>query len=160
MLYFLPQQEVEKRVNSREVRIVLIGLGRVGLPLAATLAHEGFEVLGVDVRNEDVANINAGKPPFTAELCLEKLLQKVVAKRALRATTEIAAIKECDLIIIAVPTLIKGEEPDIDAVKIAADELAQNFSPGKVVVLQSTIPPFITQDVLGKTIEKRTGLKP
>ena len=160
MLYFLPQQEIERRVNSREIRIGLIGLGRVGLPLAATLADEGFEVLGVDIKNEAVAKINVGESPITDEMGLKELLQKVIARKALKATTQIAAIKECDLIIIAAPTLIKEKEPDIDAVKIAADKLAQNFSRGKVVVLESTVPPFTTQNVLGKAIEERTRLKP
>ena len=70
-----------------------------------------------------------------------------------------AAVKECDMVIIAVPTLIKGQEPEIDAVRVVADELARNFSLGKMIVLQSTVPPFTTQDVLGKTIKKITGLK-
>jgi len=160
MLYFLSQQEIEKKVNNREVRIGFIGLGRVGLPLAATIANEGFNVLGVDVKNEAVAKINTGNSPYPDESGLKELLQKVVAKKTLKATTQIAAIKEYDLIIISAPTLIRNEEPNIDAVKIVADELAGNFSPGKIVILESTVPPLTTQDILGKAIETKVGLKP
>jgi nucleotide sugar dehydrogenase len=159
MLYFLPQQEIEKRVDSREVRIGLIGLGRVGLPLAATLADEGFEVLGVDVKSEVVSKINLGECSFPDEFGLEELLSKIVAKNTFRATTQMAEVKECDLIIVAVPTLIRGDEPEIDAIKTVAGELAENLAPGTVVILESTVPPFTTQDILGKGIESGSGLR-
>jgi len=158
-MYFLSQQEIEEKVSARAVKIGFIGLGRVGLPLAATLADEGFKVLGIDVKSELVAKVNAGESPFTDETGLGELIQKVVGNKALKAATQMAAIKECGLVIIAVPTLIKGQEPEIDAVRVVADELARNFSSGKMIVLQSTVPPFTTQNVLGKAIEKITGFK-
>ena len=108
-MYFLSQQEIEKRVSNRAVKIALIGLGRVGLPLAVTLANDGFKVLGIDVKSEIVAKVNAGESPFVDETGLEKIIQKVVASKALKATTEIAGIKESDFIIIAVPTLIMAK---------------------------------------------------
>lgn len=159
VMYFLSHQEIEKKVNSRETRISLIGLGRVGLPLAATLADEGFEVTGIDIQEEVVAKVNIGETLFPDEVGLKELIERVVAKKTLKATSQIAAIKEQDLIIITVPTFIRDEEPEIDAIKIVADELAQYLSPGQVIVLQSTVPPFTTQHFLGKAIEKRTGLK-
>ena len=51
-MYFLSQQGIEEKVSDRAVKIGFIGLGRVGLPLAATLADEGFKVLGIDVKSE------------------------------------------------------------------------------------------------------------
>jgi len=160
MIYSLPQEEAETKIASREIKIAVIGLGRVGLPLAATLADEGFEVVGVDINEEIITKISVGESPYIDEAGLKELIQRVVARKTLKATSQIQAIKECDFIIIAVPTLIRGEEPEIDAVQLVADELAQNFSQGKVVVLQSTVPPFTTQNILGKVIEERTGLKP
>ena len=160
MIYSLPQEEVETKIASRDIKIAVMGLGRVGLPLAATLADEGFEVLGVDINEEIIAKISIGELPYIDEAGLKELIQRVVAKKTFKATSQIQAIKECDFIIIAVPTLIRGEEPEIDAVQLVADELAKNFSQGKVVVLQSTVPPFTTQNIVGKVIEERTGLKP
>jgi len=160
MIYSLPPEETERKIASREIKIAVIGLGRVGLPLAATLADEGFEVVGVDINEEIITKISIGESPYIDEAGLKELIQRVVAKKTFKATSQIQAIKECDFIIIAVPTLIRGEEPEIDAVQLVADELAQNFSQGKVVVLQSTVPPFTTQNILGKVIEERTGLKP
>ena len=160
MIYSLPPEETERKIASREIKIAVIGLGRVGLPLAATLADEGVEVVGVDINEEIITKISIGESPYIDEAGLKELIQRVVAKKTFKATSQIQAIKECDFIIIAVPTLIRGEEPEIDAVQLVADELAQNFSQGKVVVLQSTVPPFTTQNILGKVIEERTGLKP
>ncbi len=160
MLYFLTEREIEKRIKSRKVKIGFIGLGRVGLPLAATLADKGFRVLGVDVKKDVVSKINLGKSPFPEEAGLAELLKRVISGGALKATTEIAKMKECQLIIIAVPTLIRGDEPDIDAIRAVAAELAEKLSPGTVVILESTVPPGTTQDVLGRGIEERVGFKP
>ena len=160
MIYFLPRDEVERKIDSREIKIGFVGLGRVGLPLAATLANNGFEVLGVDVNEKTVDKVNAGEPPFVDELGLPELLLEVTTRRKLRATTQIGETKGSDLVIIAVPTLIMHKEPQIDAVIAVASELAQNFSRGTTVLLESTVPPFTTRNVLGKAIEEKTGLKP
>lgn len=160
MLFLLPQREIEKKIDRRDIKIGLIGLGRVGLPLAATLADEGFKVLGVDIKDKVVAEINSGLSPLPDESGLKELLQKVVAKDALKATTQLAETNECDVVIIAVPTLIREKEPQIDAITVVAGELAQNLMIGKMIILQSTVPPFTTENVLGKEIEKRSGLRP
>lgn len=159
-MYLLSEQEIEKKINGREAKIALIGLGRVGLPLAVTLADEGFEVLGIDIREETITKVSIGESPYPDEVGLKELLQRVAARKTLKATSQIAAVKEYDLIIIAVPTLIRDEEPEIDAIKIVVDELTEHLSPGMVIVLQSTVPPSTTQHSLGKTIAERTGLKP
>jgi nucleotide sugar dehydrogenase len=159
-MYLLSKQEIEAGVDRREARIACIGLGRVGLPLAAVLADQGFRVSGIDINEGLVAGLNHGQSSFPDEKGLDELLQKVVASDHLKATTRIEAVKECDLIIIAVPTLIEGETPDVRAVEIVANGLADGFSPGKVVLLQSTVPPYSTQNLLGKIIEGKTGFKP
>ncbi len=159
MIYSLSQKEIGTKIANREIKITVVGLGRVGLPLASTLADEGFLVTGVDVNGEVVDKVNQGVSVFPEEVGLGKLLRRVSKDGKLTATTEMTGVNKCDLVIIAVPTLIRNEEPEIDAVGIVASELAGNFSPGGVVVLESTVPPFTTQNVLGKTIEKETGLK-
>jgi len=159
MIYSLSQKEIEQRIASRDIKIAMIGLGRVGLPLAATLAGEGFSVKGVDVNRRVVDKVNQGVSVFPDEVGLGELLRRISRDGKLTATAEMAEVSKCDLVIIGVPTLIKNEEPDIDAVKVVAGELARNFSPGKVAVLESTVPPFTTQDILGDTIERETKLK-
>jgi nucleotide sugar dehydrogenase len=158
-LYFLSRQAIEERVSNRQSRIGFVGLGRVGLPLAATLAGKGFAVTGIDIKEDIVNAVNAGRSPYLDEAGLPELIRETTASGALSATTQIAAIEKCDMVIIAVPTLIKDEEPDIEAVKRASSEIAQHFSPGKVLVLQSTVPPHTTRNVLARAIEEKTGLR-
>lgn len=159
MIYSLPQKEIETQITNRELKIAVIGLGTVGLPLAGTLAGQGFPVIGVDLKREVVAKTNQGVSVFPEEAGLGDLLRGVIENAKLIATTEMAEVNKCDLIIITVPTLIKGMEPDIDAVKAIACELAKNFSPGMIAILESTVPPFTTQAILRGAIERETNLK-
>lgn len=160
MLYSLTEDELKRKIAGRDVPIGFVGLGRVGLPLAATLAEAGFTVTGVDVKEAVVAKVNAGQSPYVDEAGLDELIRRVTASGRLQATTHIAATLPCQVIIIAVPTLICGEEPEIKAVEAVAHQLSGCFAPGKLVVLQSTVPPGTTENVLGKIISQATGLKP
>jgi nucleotide sugar dehydrogenase len=158
VFYQLPEAEIRKRIESRRVKIAVIGLGRVGLPLASTLADAGFEVIGIDINEKVAALTNDGISYFKDEIGLQDLVEKNVKNGKLRATLEVGSAEKCDLVIITVPTLITEEnEPDIEAVKAAARAIAK-FSKGKVIVLESTVPPFTTQN-LGKIIQERSGLK-
>lgn len=158
LLYSLQEEEIKRRIRKRKVKIAVIGLGRVGLPLASMLAHEGFEVVGVDVDKKVVSLTNKGKAYLKDEVGLQSLLKKVVVGRKLRASTKMEAINKCDLVTITVPTLLTEDKmPDIGAVLTVAKNIA-GFSGGKVISLESTVPPFTTQN-LGNIIEERTGLK-
>lgn len=157
-LYPLPEGEIKRRIREREVGIAIVGLGRVGLPLAATLAGEGFKVVGVDVNEKVVSLTNRGEAYFKEETGLPELLRKVVGKGKLRASTEVKEVDACDLITITVPTLLtKNKIPDISAVFTAGRNVAR-FCWGKVISLESTVPPFTTLK-LGRMIEKQTGWK-
>lgn len=148
-------------INNRKIRISVIGLGRVGLPLAATLASQGFKVIGLDINPEVVNKTNSGESHLKDEKELPALIKKIVAKGLLKATLlPEEAIKPSDIIIITVPTLItKDKKPEITPVLDAAHKISENFSKGKVVILESTVPPNTTVGIVGKIIEDKTGLK-
>ncbi|APV45139.1 UDP-N-acetyl-D-mannosaminuronic acid dehydrogenase [Dehalogenimonas formicexedens] len=160
MIYNLSETEIRSRIANRDVSIGFIGLGRVGLPLAATLANEGFPVLGMDINKNTVATINAGRTPISDENGLGDLISNVVGKGKLTATTAIEDTAECDVYIISVPTLIKDQDPDIDAVVTVSHRLAKILKPGKLVVLQSTVPPGTTQNTLAAIIQRESDLIP
>jgi UDP-N-acetyl-D-mannosaminuronic acid dehydrogenase len=109
-MYLLSNEEIKEKVKNREAKISVIGLGRVGLPLAATLADCGFDTRGIDINEGLVETINAGESPFEDEVGLAGLLKRTVAEGKLVATV---SLEERDLNVITVPTLIKAEEPDI-----------------------------------------------
>ncbi|MHC1632060.1 MAG: nucleotide sugar dehydrogenase [Methanotrichaceae archaeon] len=160
-MYKLTEDQIRQNIEKRKMRIAVVGLGRVGLPLAATLAEEGFHVLGLDINPKTVEKINAGEAIFEDENGLPELVKKVVSSGNLKATADYGETDGCDLIVVAVPTLITPEKmSEIIAVEKVAETLAERDPRGKVYTLESTVPPFTTQDVFGKIIEKRTGFAP
>ena len=159
MLYLYKEQEIKNLVDERRVKIAFIGLGRVGLPLAATLADAGFSVVGIDINPETVSSVNSANTPYADEEGLDQTVYKNVVTGMLSATSDFSAVTEADIIIIAVPTLIRDEQPDIEAVIKVAGSISPYMNPGKVVVLQSTVPPGTTEFVLGEIITKNTSLK-
>ena len=109
MLYFQSDDEIKSRAERRDIRIGFIGLGRVGLPLAATLAEGGFPVTGVDINKGIVAAINDGRCPIPDEQGLTEVIGSITADGRLRASCNLPDAKDCDVFIIAVPTLIRDE---------------------------------------------------
>jgi len=152
-MYLLSDEEIREKVKERAVKISVIGLGRVGLPLAVTLADWGFDTLGIDINEELVEKINRGESPFEDEVGLKELLKRNVGEGRLTATV---SLEERDFNIITVPTLIRGEEPDIEAVYAVAGEIRKPMD--KVFVLESTVPPLTTER-FGEIVAKKTGYK-
>jgi UDP-N-acetyl-D-glucosamine dehydrogenase len=134
--------------------IGIIGLGYVGLPLAVAFADSGAHVIGVDVDAGRVAALRAGRS-FIEDVPAASLAALVASGR-LGAAEEIAALKDCDAIVICVPTpLSKSKEPDISFIVAAADAVAAIIRPGQLVVLESTTYPGTTQEVLRPRFEAR-----
>ncbi|HSG50456.1 MAG TPA: UDP-N-acetyl-D-mannosamine dehydrogenase, partial [Longimicrobiales bacterium] len=137
-------------------RVCVVGLGYIGLPTAVVLARAGMQVIGVDVRQDAVDKINAGKAHIV-EPDLDGLLHLVVREGKLRATTE---PEPADVFVIAVPTPFKGDhEPDLSYVESAARAIAPFLKPGNLVVLESTVPPGATEQMVQWILEERPDLK-
>ncbi len=126
-------------------RVCMLGLGYVGLPMAAMLAVNGFRVTGVDVRADVVQAVNAGQVPIE-EVGLNTVVQAAVNSGHLRAQTEPG---EADAFIIAVPTPIRPDHTaDLSYVESAARSLLPHLRAGNLVVLESTVPPNTTDGLL------------
>jgi UDP-N-acetyl-D-glucosamine dehydrogenase len=132
----------------------IIGLGYVGLPLAVAFAESGAGVIGVDLDAQRVAAIRAGRS-FIEDVPTAAL-GRLVADGRLGAADDVAALKDCDAIVICVPTpLGKSKEPDISFIVSAADAVAAIIRPGQLVVLESTTYPGTTQEILLPRFEAR-----
>src|SRR5437867_3741434 len=132
----------------------IIGLGYVGLPLAVAFAEAGANVIGVDLDPQRVTAIRAGRS-FIEDVPTPALGALVAAGR-LGAADDVAALKDCDAIVICVPTpLGKSKEPDISFIVSAADAVAAIIRPGQLVVLESTTYPGTTQEILLPRFEAR-----
>jgi nucleotide sugar dehydrogenase len=142
-----------------ELKVAIVGLGYVGLPTAVLFAEAGFQVLGCDVKQESIDRINRGESPLK-DLDLDDRVKQVVNVGALKATNDVVeATKRSDVIIIIVPTPTKeGEEPDLSYIESAGHSIAKGLTKGKLVILESTVYPGVTETVL-KPILETSGLK-
>jgi UDP-N-acetyl-D-glucosamine dehydrogenase len=146
-----------ERVQKKECKVGVIGLGYVGLPLAVELALGGFHVTGFDVDGWKVAELNAGRSYIPDVPSAD--LAKVVASGRFRAMTNMAALAEMDCIDIAVPTpLRKTKDPDMSYVVQAVEAVKQHLRKGQLVSLESTTYPGTTDELVKPMLEE-TGLK-
>ena len=103
---------LQKKLESRDARIGVVGLGYVGLPLAVEFAKAGFHVTGIDIDEKKVQRVNSGDS-YVGDVSSETLAS-LVSSGKLRATTDFAAVRDLDTINIAVPTpLRKTKDPDM-----------------------------------------------
>jgi UDP-N-acetyl-D-mannosaminuronic acid dehydrogenase len=138
--------------------ISVIGLGRVGLPLALCFADRGLDVLGVDHDPRVLELIRAGRMPFN-EAGTQELLDRVASSGRLRLSELAADAAETDDIVITIGTpSFYHLESDLGQVRAAVDDLLPLLRPGHALILRSTIAPGTTQFVAGY-LEKRRGLR-
>jgi UDP-N-acetyl-D-glucosamine dehydrogenase len=153
MTEILSTPAFDERIASRTARVGIVGLGYAGLPLAMAFAESGFAVTGIDLDADRVTAIADGRS-YLVDVPVERFAG--VAGR-LDATTEYAAVAQLDALTICVPTpLSKTRTPDLSYVVAAAESVAEQLSPGQLVVLQSTTYPGTTEQVI-RPIMESTG---
>ena len=151
------KNEIISLIQNRRARVGVIGLGYVGLPLATEFAGAGFKATGFEVDEKKVGEISAGRS-YIADVSSETIKQVVDAAR-LSATTDFDLLRECDAIIICVPTpLRKTKEPDVSFILAAAEQIKQRLRRGQLIILESTTYPGTTDEVLLPMLLE-TGLK-
>ena len=146
-------QELARKIQNRAARLGVIGLGYVGLTLAAEMAKEGFEVTGIDIDRNKVDAVNSGIS-YVLDVPSETLLPLVTQKR-IKATQSLAAIENLDAVSICVPTpLRKTKEPDLSYVIAAAEAVGNHLQPGQLIVVESTTYPGTTRELVLPILEK------
>jgi UDP-N-acetyl-D-glucosamine dehydrogenase len=140
------------RINDRSARVVVVGLGYVGLPLALEFARAGFKVDGYDVNEGAVGALNSGRSHILDISDAE--LQAQLQRKTFRATTDESVMATADAILIAVPTpLVKTRDPDMRYVLAAVDAVARHAHPGLLTVLESTTYPGTTRELMQPKLE-------
>jgi len=148
---------LEKISANREL-VGIIGLGYVGLPLAVSFSSAGSRVLGFDKSEEKTAKINAAKN-YISDISEEEF-QQAVGSGLLQATTDFSRIRECDAVLICVPTpLDVFKKPDMSFIEAACLDIARNMKPGTFISLESTTYPTTTEDFMLPLIERESGMK-
>ncbi|MGQ9571936.1 MAG: nucleotide sugar dehydrogenase [Dehalococcoidia bacterium] len=145
-------EDVDRRIASGEAQVCVIGLGTVGLPQLLVAAKAGFPAVGIDVDASLVERINGGISS-EADTDRERLRQALTSGR-LRATTDFDAVCDSDCVILCVPTSwYANAGPDLSAVTSAVQEVARRLRSPKLIVLESTVPPGSTRQVVLPLLE-------
>ena len=134
----------------------VIGLGYVGLPLVVESCNSGLKVFGYDNNSDKVKKLQNGTSPI--EDISDEMLKKALQKD-LTISDSPEALKDCEYIVISVPTPLTDYQPDLSYVKAAARTIAENISKDQVIILESTTYPGTTIEVLIPEIESITELK-
>lgn len=132
--------------RQKKEKVAVIGIGRVGLPLAIILAQKGYQVFGIGRDPQKIELINRGKMPFI-EKGAPPLLKKFIGKQLI-ATTDYSVISKCDFIILTLGTPIdENMNPSFDQINEALKSARKYFKKGQTLILRSTVSPRTTQYV-------------
>jgi len=141
-------------LNLRKCRIGVVGLGYVGLPLAVEFGKH-FDTTGFDVKAGRIAELQAGR-----DSTLEVSRQELKGSTQLTFTTDLAALKRCQVYIVTVPTPIdEYKRPDLTPLVKASESVGKVLKRGDVVVYESTVYPGCTEEVCVPILERESGLK-
>jgi UDP-N-acetyl-D-glucosamine dehydrogenase len=144
------------------VKVVVVALGKMGLPLATYIARAGHDVVGCDIDAGAVAAVNAGMAPFPGETGLDEAIAELVASGRLRATTDTtSAVADGPELVVAVPPLYVDEHarPDWRSLDAVCAAIGEGLRPGTVVSLETTVPVGTTRWRVGPALQARSGLR-
>ena len=146
------KQTLLERLERRDAKVGIVGLGYVGLPLAVEFAEAGFQVIGLDLSQTKVSMLNRGES-YIPDIPSERL-RPLVEHGRLCATTEYRELEKADTVSICVPTpLRKTKDPDMSYVIDSVNAVAEICHEGMLVVLESTTYPGTTGEIVVPKLE-------
>ena len=145
--------ELGQKIDAREARIGIIGLGYVGLPLAVEFAKQGFRVTGFDLDSEKVRMLQEGRS-YIEDVTAADVAEARDQQR-LDATSDFGRLSQIDVIHVCVPTpLTKTKDPDMSFIGRAVEEIRKRLRGGQLVILGSTTYPGTTHDLFVPILEE------
>lgn len=142
-------------------KVAVVGMGYVGIPVAAIIADSGISTIGVDIDERKVDSINSGKYPIEGfEPGIEELIERVVGNGMLKATVDYEQARDSDIWMICVQTPFDTLEmrPNFKALSGAIKEIGSVMKKGSVVIVESTIPPGTMSGDVKRWLEEESGL--
>ena len=138
--------EIKRKIEAREARIGIVGMGYVGLPLTLLFSEAGFAITGFDIDVRKIEKLNSGGS-YIVRILPEEI--QAAQKVGFTATADYSKIAEMDVVIICVPTPLNDyHEPDLSYVTGTAKSIAPYVHDGQLVILESTTYPGTTEDVI------------
>ncbi len=145
---------------SKSYRIVVVGLGKIGLPLAAQLGGKGHRVIGADIREDVVASVNAGQSYIDEEPGLAGAVSAAVGSGNLTATTDTSeATRSSEVAIVIVPLVVgHDKKPDYSMLDAALRAVGKGLNQDALVIMETTLPVGATRAHVAPLLEKESGL--
>jgi UDP-N-acetyl-D-glucosamine dehydrogenase len=141
-----------KKIEAKEARVGVIGLGYVGLPLVKTFLQKGFRVTGFDIDQKKVDMLNRGRSYIRHISAAE--LKDFLGRKKFKASSDFRGLRDVDAILICVPTPLDGHgSPDLSYVLNSTITVAENLRKGQLVILESTTYPGTTDDEMLPILE-------
>jgi nucleotide sugar dehydrogenase len=141
--------------------VAVVGLGKIGVPLAAQYTSQGQRVIGCDINPAVVGAVNAGRSPILEEPGLQEKIADAVQRDLLHATTDTtAAVRECDVVVVIVPLFVdENRNVDYRAIDAATAAVGRGLQPGTLVIYETTVPVGATNGRFRVALEQLSGLR-
>ena len=142
------------------MKITVVGLGKIGLPLAVQYASRGHQVIGADVNQRVVDQVNRGEEPFPGETDLAGRLSLAVGDGLITATTDTAgAVAQSEVVVVVVPLFVDSDDqPDFGWLDSATADIGHGLKADTLVIFETTLPVGITRGRWKPLLEKTSGL--
>ncbi|MFW9995702.1 MAG: nucleotide sugar dehydrogenase [Candidatus Odinarchaeota archaeon] len=148
-----------ERIKQKKAVITIVGLGYVGLPTALIFAKKGFRVIGLETDEEKVNSINSGISPIKDDFLLKELPEQVKNGNFMASGDYHSAVSAADAMLLILPTPVnEAKEPDLVFVIEAATSVSKYLKKGQLIVLESTVYPGVTEEIIKPILEK-SGLR-
>lgn len=142
--------------DANRTKLVVVGQGYVGLPVAVEAARAGFGVIGYDIDSHKAHGLRHGRSHV--EDITDAELQAVISSGNYVATSNTDDLRGFDVAVISVPTPLRNERPDMGYIEAAVDQLCPHLRVGATIILESTTYPGTTDELVAPRIERATGL--
>lgn len=157
------KKQLEERIRTKTARLGVVGLGYVGIPLAARFAEEGFQVTGFDINPEKVESLNAGQYPMQGEEPgMPELVAQVVQDKKFYSSTDPDVLKGLDIIFIVVDTPLDKSSypPKLSLINLekACQTIGERLKSGMMVVTESTLAPLTNELLIVPILEEKSNL--
>ena len=153
--FFSSVDSFSENLSKNNIKVCVIGIGRIGLPTALSFANKNLSTIGVDINTELVNSINSGKYPLDDEPEFDKIFDKVTKNKFFSATDNISeALTKSNVVILSLPTpMDKNCVPNYSALFSVAQDLHDFIQHETLIIIESTVEPGFIEDEFIKIVE-------